>query len=147
MYGICLTYTDSDDQAQDILQDGFIKVFRNLAKFQYRFDGSLEVWIRKIMINTALEVYRRNKRKEEVLDDYKEYIPVHSNDVWQQIKLSELVEKVNSLPSKAAMVLKLYAIEGYKHHEIAELMGISEGTSKSQLNRARQLLEQAISNG
>ncbi|MDD2634074.1 MAG: sigma-70 family RNA polymerase sigma factor [Bacteroidales bacterium] len=142
MYNICLMYADSEDSANDILQDGFIKVFRNLKKF--KFEGSFEGWIRRIIVNTALEHYRKKKRETEALQTIGEFSNLVMEEIIDKINAKELVKLVNQLPSRASMVLKLYAIEGYKHHEISQLMGISEGTSKSQLNRARQLLKEAI---
>lgn len=144
MYNIALTYSDSEDDACDILQDGFIKVFRNLNSF--RVDCPLEAWIRKIIVNTALQLYNKKKREKEILEDYGKNIPIPLVDgILEKINAADMIKMVNRLPSKAAMVIKLYAIEGYAHQEIAEHMGISVGTSKSQLNRARCLLKESIS--
>ncbi len=142
MYNICLMYADDDASASDILQDGFIKVFRNLKKFN--FQGSFEGWIRRIIVNTALEQFRKKKRETEFLDTYGEHSTNIIDEILEKINAKEIINLVNDLPAKASMVLKLYAIEGYKHNEIADLMGISEGTSKSQLNRARHLLKESI---
>lgn len=144
MYNICLNYSDNDD-ARDVLQEGFIRVFRNLKKFQYQFEGGLEGWIRKILVNTALEMYRKKKREKEVMEDYNGGVAKFAEGILEKISESEIVKLVNELPSKAAMVMKLYAIEGYAHKEIANMMGITEGTSKSQLNRARFLLKTEMS--
>ena len=142
MYSVCLTYSDDEDEACDILQDGFIKVFSNLEKF--KFEGSFEGWLRRIIVNTALEYYRKKKREKEHKIDYQAYAEKVVDDILDKISASELVQQVNQLPSKAAMVLKLYAIEGYAHKEIASMLGITEGTSKSQLNRARFLLKESL---
>lgn len=142
MYNICLMYANDTDVASDILQDGFIKVFRNLKRFS--FEGSFEGWVRKIMVNTALEYFRKKKRDHEFIENYSHQTHTVFDEILDQINADEIIKLVNELPSKAAMVLKLYAIEGYKHSEIAELMGTSEGTSKSQLNRARFLFKELI---
>lgn len=143
MYNVCLTYVKDEDEACDILQEGFIKVFRNLHTFSFK--GSLEGWVRKIIVNTALEFYRKKKREQEVLDLYEYYVAPRIDDILEKINAEHIIKLVNQLPEKAQMVLKLYAIEGYDHKEIAEQMGIALGTSKSQLNRARFLLKEAIS--
>ena len=144
MYSVCLSYNRNEDEACDILQEGFIKVFRKLE--QFKFDSSLRGWIRRIMVNTALDHYRKQKRHEEKLESYSKHIePPSIGNVLEQINAQDLISLVNELPSRAAIVLKLYAIEGYAHKEIAEKLAISEGTSKSQLHRARTLLKQLLS--
>lgn len=142
MYRVAWTYAKDDDEACDILQDGFINVFRNLKK--YKTEGSFEGWIRRIIINKALEHYRAKKRKAEVIEEYNQDRSLSVDNVIAKLNADEIIKQVNSLPEKAAMVLKLYAIEGYAHQEIADMMGISEGTSKSQLNRARSLLKEKL---
>lgn len=142
MYNVCLTYAKDEDEACDILQEGFIKVFRNLDS--YSFNGSFEGWVRKIMVNTALLFYQKRKKETENLSVYKTFVESSIDNLLDKLNADELISLVNQLPVKAGMVLKLFAIEGYEHKEIAELMGISEGTSKSQLNRARGLLKEAI---
>ena len=143
MYNVCLTYIPDEDAVCDVLQDGFIKVFRNLHKF--KSEASLGSWIRRIMVNTALDHYRNQKRQHEKIEMLSS-LPNEKSiaGILEQINAQELINMVNQLPSKAAMVLKLYAIEGYGHKEIAEMMDISEGTSKSQLFRARALLKELI---
>lgn len=144
MYSVALAYADNEDAACDILQEGFIKVFRKLETFE--FECSLKGWIRKIIVNTALDHYRRQKRHEEKLESYtlNGGISHEVGNVLDQINADELIALVNQLPSKAAMVLKLYAVEGYNHKEIAEQLDITEGTSKSQLHRARTLLKELL---
>jgi len=137
MFTVCLTYSDDEDDACDILQEGFIKVFRNLHKFN--FEGSFEGWVRRIIVNTALEHYRKRVKEEENLSVYETYIEPQIEGVLDKINSDELIKL------KAAMVLKLYAIEGYGHKEIAEQLGVTVGTSKSQLNRARFLLKESMS--
>lgn len=142
MYGVCLTYVNDEDSACDILHDGFLKVFRGIHTFQHQ--GSFEGWIRKIIVNTALELHRRKNREKEVFELYQTYIEPKIDGILDKINTADIIKLVNQLPSKAAMVLKLYSIEGYSHKEIAGMMEITEGTSKSQLNRARFLLKEAM---
>lgn len=142
MYNVCLTYSRDEDEACDVLQEGFIKVFRSLST--YDFNGSFEGWVRKIMVNTALSFYQKRKREKDGNDAYHEYTETTVDDTIDRISAEELITLVNALPAKAGMVLKLFAIEGYDHREIAALMGTSEGTSRSQLNRARYLLREAL---
>lgn len=143
MYGIALTYSNDQDDACDILQDSFIRVFRNLDKF--KFEGPLEAWIRKIVVNTSLQLYKKQKREKEVYEDFGHTVQKSVVDgILEKINAADMMKMVNKLPEKAALVLKLFSIEGYGHQEIAELMGISVGTSKSQLNRARFLLKESI---
>ena len=143
MYNVSFIYTNDEDEACDILQEAFIKIFRNLHTF--KFQGSLEGWIRRIVVNTALEFYRKKKREREFYDEYKYSIDQKTEGILGKINAEDIIKLVNELPTKAAMVLKLFAIEGYNHKEIADIMEISEGTSKSQLNRARFLFKEAMS--
>lgn len=142
MYNVCLTYARDEDEACDILQEGFMKVFRNLDS--YGFNGSFQGWIRRIMVNTALAFYQKRKKESENRSVYQSFIEPAIDNILDNLNAEELIRLVSQLPAKAGMVLKLFAIEGYEHREIAALMGISEGTSKSQLNRARFLLKEAI---
>ena len=140
MFGVCLRYAKDDDTAQDYLQEGFIRVFNNLDKF--RFEGSFEGWIRRIVVNTALEKLRK-------MDVIKNSVEVEkalfkANDVEQvmdQINTGELLQLIQTLPTGFRTVFNLYAIEGYTHQEIGNMLNISEGTSKSQYSRARQWLQ------
>ena len=144
MFSVCLSYNKNEDEACDILQEGFIKVFGKLE--QFNFNSSLKGWVRKIIVNTALDHYRKQKRHEDKLESYSQVVvsPKIGN-ILEQINAQDLISLVESLPSRAAIVLKLYAIEGYGHKEIAEKLDITEGTSKSQLHRARTLLKQLLS--
>jgi len=143
MFTVCLTYSKDEDTACDILQDGFIKVFRKLD--QFNFNSSLRSWVRRIMVNTALDYYRKQKRDRERMESYQQISSKTVNNVLDRISVQELIALVNELPTRAAMVLKLYAIEGYAHKEIAQKLEITEGTSKSQLHRARSLLKGLLS--
>lgn len=143
MFNVSLTYAENYDEAADILQEGFIKIFRKLH--QFNFEGSLEGWVRKIIVNTALESYRKKTREQKNLNLLVDTTDDYSEDDLSVFGVQEIIELVNHLPSKAQVVLKLYAIEGYSHKEIADNLNITEGTSKSQLNRARKLLKEAFS--
>ena len=143
MFSVCMNYAEDREEAADFLQNGFLNVFSKLHL--YNFNGSFEGWIRRIMVNSALSVLRKKKRFAEVLEniEYIQELPDYEGDI-EMIPSSQVIAKVNDLPTKSAMVLKLYAIEGYTHQEIADIMGITIGTSKSQLNRARTLLKKAL---
>lgn len=143
MYDVCLIYTDNEDDACDVLQDGFIKVFRRLNSFQ--FESSLKHWIRRIVVNTALDLYRKKKRKRENEETYsKQAHETTVDNIIEKIHARDIVNMVQQLPKRAGLILKLYAVEGYSHKEIGKMLSISEGTSKSQLNRARSLLKELI---
>lgn len=142
MFNVALTYAIDDDEACDILQESFIKVFRNLKK--YNFEGSFEGWIRRIVVNTALEACRKRKRYSEIIADAKYDGTEYQKNVFNDFNVADIIKMVNQLPTKAGLILKLYAIEGYSHQEIAEQLSISTGTSKSQLNRARAMLQDKL---
>ena len=138
MMAICLRYARSTAEAEDILQEAFIKVFANVKNF--RFESRLETWMTRIMINSALN---QNRQKLYLLPmvDVSDVPMQESEDIsLQHFHFSELVSVVQSLPDGCRMVFNLFAIEGYGHKEIAGMLNISEGTSKSQYNRARSLL-------
>lgn len=142
MFGVCLTYARDRTEAEDILHDGFIKVFENINSF--KGTGSFEGWIRKIMINTALEHFRKQK-KLYVVNDYTVYEQAMiSEDFLSTIAAKEIMELVKELSQQYRIVFLLYAVEGYSHREISRRLRISEGTSKSNLSRARAILQQKI---
>lgn len=145
MYSVCLRYAANEEDAKDILQDGFIKVFTNISKFKSL--GSFEGWIRRIIVNTAIEQFRK-KNKLYSLSDATTEDKIESDDapIFNQLETKELLNLIKSLPSGYRSVFNLYAIEGYTHKEIAALMDISEGTSKSQYSRAKALLQDKIKN-
>ena len=136
-----MRYNKDRDEAADLLQEGFIKVFDNLHKFKK--EGSFEGWIRRIMINTALSSFRKNHHLYAVVNIENIEIEdksLEDEDVLSQIELNEVLEIIRELPTGYQMVLNLYAIDGYSHKQIAKQLGISENTSKSQLSRARVVL-------
>ncbi|MCK4466478.1 MAG: sigma-70 family RNA polymerase sigma factor [Bacteroidales bacterium] len=142
MFGLCLQYTNEYEEAKDILQEGFIRVFTNLN--QYNQKGSLEGWIRRIMINTALEKYRDKHYLARVDDEIEKSEQIIEVDVVDDLSAQELMKFIHDLSPKYRMVFNLYAIEGYSHKEISVLLNISEGTSKSNLSRARTILQEKI---
>ena len=144
LYAVCLQYSGNDEEARDILQEGFIKIFENLC--HYKHEGSFEGWIRRIMVNTALERYR-SKHNLYRVDDI-EMIPEPDaepdNEDYAGLEASDLLEIIRELPPKYRMVFNLFAIEGYSHKEISQMVNISEGTSKSNLARARIILQRRV---
>ena len=143
MLGVCLRYSKDRSEAEDILQEGFIKVFLNMEK--YRGEGSLEGWVRRIMVNTALEKFRSNRKLYPVIDvELAVLSPTEGENIFAKFAAMDILKMIQGLPAGYRTVFNLYAIEGYSHEEISGLMGISEGTSKSQLSRARLALKELI---
>ncbi len=144
MYAVAMRYAHCPEKAADILQESFIKVFRYLEK--YTNTGSFEGWIRRIVVNTALDHYRQQSNLH-LVHEYDENISAsQSYDILSQMEAENLLGIIQSLPTGYRTVLNLYAIEGFSHQEIATQLNISEGTSKSQLSRAKNLLKQLIEN-
>lgn len=145
LYAVCLQYSGNDEEARDILQEGFIKIFENLIN--YKYEGSFEGWMRRIVVNTALEKYR-SKHSLYRVDDI-DLIPEPEadpdNEDYTGIEAVDLLGIIRELPPKYRMVFNLYAIEGYSHKEIGQMANISEGTSKSNLSRAREILKKKVS--
>jgi RNA polymerase sigma-70 factor (ECF subfamily) len=142
MYGLCLQYASCEEDAQDILQEGFIKIFAKLD--QVKNPAALPGWIRRVMINTALERYRSQVVLQRVDEVREEYDEVTVNEALDRITCEELTGLIQTLTPRYRMVFNLYAIEGYAHKEISEELGISIGTSKSNLSRARTILQEKI---
>ena len=144
LLGVCMRYTTCIEEAEDILQEGFVKIFLNIKEF--KGEGSIVAWMRRIMINTAITHYHKTKKhryhddlegaKETRFDDYR----------WDDSDFTkeELYKVIHRMPEGYRMVFMLYAVEGYKHREIAEMMGIDENTSKSQFSRARRWLQERL---
>lgn len=141
MMGVCLGYTKDKDAAKDLLQEAFIKVFNNISN--YNGQGSLEGWIRRIVVNTAIDQYRK-ENKLYVSNIEKETPPSVDNSILEQVNSEELLQLIRKLPEGYRMVFNLYAVEGYSHEEIADQLKITESTSRSQLARARKLLQEWI---
>lgn len=143
LLGVCFRYANSEADAHEILQLGFIKIFNNLAKF--RFESSLSTWLTRIMINTALNYLRANQKVKWEAD----IETIHENNDFvveqlHQIDLKVLMECIQQLPTGYRIVLNMYAIEGFSHKEIAEELNINESTSRSQFARAKVLLEKKL---
>lgn len=142
LYAVSLRYMKSKDDADDVLQDAFIKIFGKLNSF--RNDCPFEVWLKRIVINTSLTALGRRKKVFDIEDHTHEIYDESGNLGLESIAYDTLIQMINSLPEGCRMVFNLFAIEGYKHSEISELLSISEGTSKSQFSRARSILMEKI---
>lgn len=143
MMSICMRYAHNRDQAQDMLQDGFVKVFHKMD--HYRADGPLGGWIARTMVNTALDHIRRNKPYDQSLDlTEAEYLHQEDATVLGTMTTDELMALIQALPTGYRTVFNLFAIEGYPHKEIAGMLGISENTSKSQFMKARAYLRKLL---
>ena len=142
MYAVCVRYSKDSTEAEDVMQDGFVKVFQHIHNFKN--EGSFEGWIRRIMVNTALEKFRKKNHLYPVGEIFEVAKDLKHEDVEQNIHVDELMSIINKLSPGYRMVFNLYAIEGYSHKEIGDQLGISEGTSKSQLARARAVLQDEV---
>lgn len=144
MLALCFRYVCDDMAAEDVMIEGFLKVFEKIG--QFNGEGSFEGWIRRIMVNEALGYLRKQKRiLEDNLSDEANNIPDYIQ-ADQNLEAEELLALIEALPVGYRTVFNLYAIEGYAHIEIAQMLGITESTSKSQLHRARALLQKMVSN-
>ena len=145
MLGVCYRYTKSLQDAQDVLQEGFVRVFKFLD--QYNGEGELGAWIRKIMVNTALNYLKKSKKyQHDLLFDEIELHAINNENPEVLLNARELAELIRQLPTGYQTIFNLYAIEGFSHAEIGQLLGISENTSRSQYMRARHLLISWITN-
>ena len=142
MMGVCMRYAKDRFEAEDMLQIGFVKVFQKVGEF--RSDGSFEGWIRRIMVNTAIEVYRKNQRTMSVVDIEEVFDVPQATFDMKGLEVRDLLNLIQQLSPGYRLIFNLYAIEGYSHKEIAEQLGISEGASKSQLSRARAILKEKL---
>lgn len=143
LFVVSMRYARSRADAEDILQDAFVKIFQNLT--QFRGDCPLEAWLRRVVVNTALKFYSRKMHKlpPDDIENHHESIS-DSEFTLSQYNFQELLTIIQQLPLRCQMVFNLYAIEGYQHNEIAEMLEISEGTSKSQYARAKQMLQKIL---
>jgi RNA polymerase sigma-70 factor (ECF subfamily) len=141
MFGICLRYCKNYDEAKDILQEGFVKVFSKLE--QFNFAGSFEGWVRRVIVNTAIEKLRVQSRNVSL-----EYAPELFEELEEEelpvVSATEMLAMIQDLPAQYKMVFNLYVFEKLQHKEIAEMLGISEGGSKSNLSRARAILQEKV---
>ncbi|MEO6218901.1 MAG: sigma-70 family RNA polymerase sigma factor [Ginsengibacter sp.] len=139
MLGVCFRYTKGMTDAEDVLQEGFVKVFKYLH--QYKSEGELGAWIRKIMVNTALNFLKTNKKyQNDLMFNEMTLHLVSTDDPQMQLEARDLSELIRQLPTGYQTIFNLHAVEGYTHVEIGAMLGITDGTSRSQYSRARTLL-------
>ena len=142
MYGVCLYYSKDETEAMDHLQDGFFHLFKNIKK--YSFQGSFEGWMRRIFVNLILQKYRKKKLLYATGHDVEAMEQMSYEPIMADITAQDLLGLIRELSPQYKLIFNLYAIEGYSHKEIAEKLNISEGTSKSNLSRARSILQQKV---
>ena len=142
MFGVCLKYSKNYEDAEDTLQDSFLIIFKKINK--YKNEGSFEGWMKRIVINEAIQKYRKNGPlrivKEEVIEDSDEGVIVDESS----LNVDFLLSIIQQLPDRYRLVFNLYVLDNFSHKKIAKLLEISEGTSKSNLSRARKLLQQKV---
>jgi RNA polymerase sigma-70 factor (ECF subfamily) len=149
---VCYRYCGNRDDAEDILHDGFIKIIQKIHTFKMRSDGSLEAWMRRIVVNTALNFLRSRLKEKNFVDidpilertDFHDEAEADHEEIYLQVDRERIMELVCELPAGYRSVFNLYVFEQYGHREIAELLGFSENTSKSQLSKARALLRKKM---
>ncbi|WP_298342048.1 RNA polymerase sigma factor [uncultured Algibacter sp.] len=141
MLSVCRYYIKDIQQAEEAMLNGFFKVFKNLKS--YKGDGSFEGWVRRIMIRESIS-YLRQKKRIDFLSDEDVSTNAYSNSIQTNLEVNDIQKLIDNLPEGYRMVFVMFAIEGYKHHEISELLNISQGTSKSQLFKARKMLQEQI---
>ena len=142
MYGVCLRYAGNTEEAEDILQEGFIKIFKKIGS--YRGEGSFEGWIRRIFVNTAFEHFRRKTYLQPISDKEEGTIEGTYLSVLDNLAEKDIIGLVQKLSPGYRTVFNMYVVEGYTHKQIAEMLKISEGTSKSQLSRAKLILQDLV---
>ncbi len=142
MYAVCLRYAGNPEEAEDILQEGFIKIFKKLGSF--RSEGSFEGWIRRIFVNTAIEHFRRKRYLQPVTEKEENTVEGSYLSVLDNLAERDIMELIQQLSPGYRTVFNMYVVEGYTHKEIGDMLGISEGTSKSQLSRAKVILQQMV---
>jgi RNA polymerase sigma-70 factor (ECF subfamily) len=143
MFGVCMRYSKNREEAEEIMQEGFVQVFKSLHNFKYA--GSFEGWIRKIMVYCAIQHYRAKPKMHSVVNiENSQAIEIGDEDIITGLQKKELLKMIQALPPTYRMIFNLYVFEGMKHREIAELLGIAEGTSKSNFFDAKLLLQKAV---
>lgn len=142
MMVVCMRYSSDREEARDILHEGFMKVFTNLRK--YRRGTNLGAWVRRIMINTAIDHYRKLSKRPSLVEINHAVHEIDMSDVVSDMSAAEILEMVQKLSPAYRTVFNLYVIEGYAHKEVGKMLGISEGTSKSNLAKARVKLQKMI---
>lgn len=142
MYGVCLRYSGNAEDANDLLQEGFIKIFKNLTKF--RGEGSFEGWIRRIFVNTSIEHFRKKVKLYNVTEVQENTIEDYDLNILDTLAEKDIISLVNELSPGYRAVFNMHVVEGYSHKEIADILEINEGTSKSQLARAKGVLKKLL---
>lgn len=143
MFRVCLRYAKDHSEAEDLLHDGFIKVFSDLH--QYTFSGALGGWIRRVMVNVALMHIRKNKKMSSLVDIETVTEIFHTKeDIFAELGVKNLTKMIQQLPAGYRAVFNMYVIEGYSHKEIAEQLGFTVNTSKSQLSKAKATLRRML---
>jgi len=143
MLGVCYRFAKNREDAEDMLQEGFIKVFSQIH--QYRSEGALEGWIRRIVVHTCINVLKKNKKFSDSIDiTFASEIGIREDSIPSIMQAKEVVECIRLLPIGYRTVLNLYAIEGYSHREIGSMLDIEESTSRSQYTRAKAMLEDVL---
>lgn len=143
MFRTCLRYMKEEEEAEDIMITGFVKVFSKITTFEYRGKGSLEGWIKRIMVNECLMALRKRKHEKVGLDTISNFLD-NGTQIDSHLHAEEIFKAVQNLPKGYRTVFNMYAIEGYSHKEIGEKLGINENTSKSQLSKARSSLKKTL---
>lgn len=142
MFGVCLRYAGNTEEAEDILQEGFLKVFRKIGSF--RSEGSFEGWVRRIFVNTAIEHYRKKIYLQPITEYEEDTMEGKYLSVLDKLSEKDIILLVQRLSPGYRTVFNMYVVEGYTHKQIAEELGISEGTSKSQLSRAKAIMQELV---
>jgi RNA polymerase sigma factor (sigma-70 family) len=142
MFGVCLRYAGNTEEAEDILQEGFIKVFKKIGSF--RGEGSFEGWVRRIFVNTAIEQFRRKTYLQPITEREEETVKGDYVSVLDTLAEKDIINLVQQLSPGYRTVFNMYVVEGYTHKQIGDVLGISEGTSKSQLSRAKTILQDLV---
>ncbi|MEJ7913360.1 MAG: RNA polymerase sigma factor [Chitinophagaceae bacterium] len=142
MFGVCLRYAGNTAEAEDILQEGFIKIFKKIESF--RSEGSFEGWVRRIFVNTAIEHFRRKTYLQPITEREEVNIEAQYLSVLDSLAEKDIIALVQQLSPGYRTVFNMYVVEGYTHRQIADILNISEGTSKSQLSRAKIILQDMV---
>jgi RNA polymerase sigma-70 factor (ECF subfamily) len=142
MMGVCLRYAGDHAEAEDMLQEGFLRIFQNIG--QFKFEGAFEGWIRRVVVNAAIRTLEKKKIQFRELEENRNDVPRVEATAYNHLTQEELLKLINQLPDGYRLVFNLSAIEGYSHEEIGEMLNIQAGTSRSQLVKARKMLQYQI---